>query len=130
LLADAIGSSPRGTQTRLAAALGVTVQTVNKWRQGQNMPEPERWSEIEVLLELPAGALARAAGIRSTQPTDDIVAEIRAIHVELRRLGDAFEQLAGKPLARPQSVPPRSRPAPHAAPQAVRSTPRGKDQRP
>lgn len=48
----------RGAQTRLAEAVGVEVQTVNKWVHGQTHPDPGRWASIEAALGWPEGAIA------------------------------------------------------------------------
>jgi DNA-binding transcriptional regulator YdaS (Cro superfamily) len=48
----------RGAQTALAAACGVTPQTVNKWVDGQVVPKPERWAAIEQALDMEPGHLS------------------------------------------------------------------------
>lgn len=48
----------RGAQTRLAEAVKVEVQTVNKWFKGQTHPDPARWAAIEQHFEWPAGEIA------------------------------------------------------------------------
>lgn len=48
----------RGAQTRLAEAIGVEVQTVNKWVHGQTHPDPARWAAIEEALGWPEGSIA------------------------------------------------------------------------
>lgn len=47
VLSRAIQNAPRGTQARMAIALGVVPQTVNKWAKGINGPEPEMFGPIE-----------------------------------------------------------------------------------
>jgi transcriptional regulator with XRE-family HTH domain len=64
LIADALNERGYGAQTELAKACGVRVQTVNKWKQGQTSPEPERWPIIEQALGLDEGKIAEEAGYR------------------------------------------------------------------
>lgn len=49
-LIDAFAAADRGLQSRIADALGVRPQTVNKWAKGQNLPEPDTWKRLEPLL--------------------------------------------------------------------------------
>lgn len=58
LIADAVTERGRGTQTRLAEAVGVEVQTVNKWVHGQTHPTPDRWAAIERFFGMEPGAIA------------------------------------------------------------------------
>lgn len=51
---EAVGR-PGWTQARLARALGIPAQTVNKWTQRHTTPDPKSWPAIEQALELPAG---------------------------------------------------------------------------
>lgn len=98
LLRDAFDRSPRGTQSRLAEAVGVSPQTVNKWASGANDPDPERWPEIEEALGLESGAIERAAMVGAAlrldkvtrRDVDEILERIESIHVSLRRLEDAL----------------------------------------
>lgn len=57
----------RGSQTRLAEAIGVTVQTVNKWAKEQTTPEPSRWPAIEAYFGWPTGTLELCAGMGITE---------------------------------------------------------------
>lgn len=51
---EAVGR-PGWNQARLAKALGVKPQTVNKWVKRQTKPEIGSWSKIEDALGLPQG---------------------------------------------------------------------------
>lgn len=92
LLVEAFASAPRGTQARVAEALGLPAPTVNKWAKGYNIPEPARWAEVEQLLGLTEGSIAQAAGI--TQPRDGRTFDDLAALVQ--RLGDAVTRLEGR----------------------------------
>lgn len=58
MLGEEVRRRGRGAQTRLAEAIGVEVQTVNKWVHGQTHPDPARWQAIEQALGWPAGSIA------------------------------------------------------------------------
>lgn len=58
----AFAAAPRGTQSRVADALGVRATAVNKWAKGYNVPEPQHWQQLEQLLDLPAGELTGEIG--------------------------------------------------------------------
>jgi len=115
VLTEAFSRLPRGEQSRIADALLIRAQTVNKWAKGYNVPEPERWAQLEELLHLEPGALAAAAGFTPPSPAFDI-AELVA---EVQRQGAAIARIEAR-LARraePRSgeAPTRSRePAPTA----------------
>lgn len=47
LISQAVKAGGNGSQTRLAEAVGVRVQTVNKWVMGQTTPEYHRLGAIE-----------------------------------------------------------------------------------
>jgi len=51
---------PGWNQARLARALDVRPQTVNKWVKGENRPPIERWSDLEQALELRQGTILDA----------------------------------------------------------------------
>ena len=53
----------RGAQTRLAEAVGVKVQTVNKWKSRQTCPEPDKWPAIDDHFELGDGYLRSVSGL-------------------------------------------------------------------
>jgi transcriptional regulator with XRE-family HTH domain len=61
-LVAAFAAAPRGTQSRVADALGVRATAVNKWAKGYNVPEPQHWQQLEQLLDLPAGELTGEIG--------------------------------------------------------------------
>lgn len=61
IIADELERRGRGAQTALAEALGVRVQTVNKWRLGQTTPEFARWPSIEHYFGWPDGYIAASA---------------------------------------------------------------------
>lgn len=107
LLVDALASAPRGTQTRIADEMGIRPQTVNKWRKGYNLPEPDRWTQLEHLLGLDDGAISRAAGI--TQPPDDaqsteeLRAELRRLDGEMRSLRAELDELRAAAVRPPRA---------------------------
>lgn len=74
-----------GSQTRLAEACGVAVQTVNKWKLGQTIPAPEKWPAIERALGLDDGEIAQAAGY--TGPTID------GLHLRLAALEEQVAEI-------------------------------------
>jgi hypothetical protein len=59
MLSEEITRRGRGAQTRLAEAVGVPVQTINKWVHGQTHPDPARWELIEHHFEWEDGEIAR-----------------------------------------------------------------------
>jgi hypothetical protein len=85
VIADALESKPRGTQARLAKALGVGAQAVNKWVHGQGAPDPSRWAAIEDFLELEPGTLQLAAGgpVTPKLTRDEHVAALRDAHLHM-----------------------------------------------
>jgi transcriptional regulator with XRE-family HTH domain len=50
------------SQRKLAEALGVSHSTVSFWEQGKTLPEPANVIDLERVLELESGALARLLG--------------------------------------------------------------------
>lgn len=120
VIAEALSAHGRGSQTRLATAIGVTPQTVNKWVHGQTAPEMERWGDIEVALELAPGTLRHAAGldIRGimfdvTPPHDaaDPAADtMTAVLDAVRQLDASMQRLEGRIRALEQRLDPTSRP--------------------
>lgn len=68
VIRDAVLRRGRGAQSELARTLGVPAQTVNKWMQGQNAPDPGKWTDIEKALELEPGTLDAVARPESSQP--------------------------------------------------------------
>lgn len=65
---DAV-ARPGWSQTRLAAAVGVRPQTVNKWVKGENTPPVDRLPAIEKALGLDEGTLVRLRLPVSITPT-------------------------------------------------------------
>lgn len=124
-LVAALGSAPRGTQSRIADALGVRPQAVNKWAKGYNVPEPETWARLEPLLremgllEDPARSDPPDTTSREeldvTQLVLGIAEEIRLLRVEFQRLGDAYQQLADPPRAPSDPPTPKRQRASRAA---------------
>jgi transcriptional regulator with XRE-family HTH domain len=82
----ALAAAPRGSQTSIARELGVAVTTVNKWAQGHNVPEPSRWQDVERLLGMPEGSLARAAGISQGRSLDDLLGLIESVAARVDRI--------------------------------------------
>lgn len=95
-IASYIASSGRGSQVKLAKALGVQPQTVNKWVKGQTCPEPERWAELEAAMGLEEGTLALESGL-TTFSNHGELAELRA---EVERLRQIVERLDSGQRAR------------------------------
>jgi hypothetical protein len=62
LIADELSQRGRGAQTRLAEAVGVRVQTVNKWQKRQTCPEPDKWPAIEEHFGLNPGTIRDVVG--------------------------------------------------------------------
>lgn len=89
LLDEHLRQRGRGAQTRLAEAVGVRVQTVNKWSKRQTSPEPDKWPAIEDHFELPRGTIRRAVGWDAAAPDD----EIAALRTDVRSLADAVQAL-------------------------------------
>lgn len=98
LIGAAIDEGGRGAQTRLADAVGVRVQTVNKWYLGQTSPDPDKWPAIEGHFGWDDGYILKQAMPRRTQ-TDEVSA-LREEVAELRRL---VEQRLGIPPDAPLS---------------------------
>lgn len=66
------------SQTWLAAELGVHQTTVSDWEKGRNAPRPDKFADIERLLDLEPGTLMAAQGYpvadgRPAQPPDLVV---------------------------------------------------------
>lgn len=135
VISTALQNAPRGTQTRIADALGVRVQTVNKWAKGYNLPEPQHLPQLEQLLRLKKGALQVAGAVairpdtsdigRLTQLVADTVAEVRDLRAEVAQLGVAVATLSTQPPAQPPSE--GSRPA--GASRARKATTRSRQPR-
>lgn len=86
----------RGAQTRLAEAVGVKVQTVNKWKARQTCPEPDKWPAIDEHFKLGDGYLRRVSGLTDPVVTNE-VAELRAEVAELRALVESMGTHVGVP---------------------------------
>lgn len=111
----------RGTQIRVADALGLPATTVNKWAKGYNLPEHHRWPDLERLLGLEPGSLAAAAGIMQPVDRGDEIEEIRN---ELQRQGAEIASLAGRVAALADRVLP-SEPVSGSGSRTVGSKSRG-----
>lgn len=105
-----------GAQTRLAEALQVRVQTVNKWVKGQTTPEPRRLPEIEAALEMEPGTLTSAAGLAGPTPPGSVLARLEAAEAEvaelrgeLSRIVHLVEQLEHRLGAKTPGTPGRPR---------------------
>lgn len=53
----------RGAQRSLARAVGVSDETVSRWRHGESVPTPDKWPAIEVALDYPPGTFETEAGV-------------------------------------------------------------------
>lgn len=91
LIADCVTSKGRGAQTRLAEAVGVEVQTVNKWVHGQTHPTPDKWDAIEDFFELPRGEIASRVVPRGATTTAEEVDRLNAVVVEMGERVAAME---------------------------------------
>lgn len=80
VVVDNLRQRGRGAQTRLAEAVGVKVQTVNKWSKRQTCPEPDKWEAIEDHFGLERGTLRRASGL-DERPTS-LGTDERLTHLE------------------------------------------------
>lgn len=78
LILEELRRRGRGAQTRLAEAVGVRVQTVNKWRFGQTTPEPDKWPLIEDHFGWPEGHIARESGLHEPLNAVDLVRQLLA----------------------------------------------------
>lgn len=95
LIADCVSSRGRGAQTRLAEAVGVEVQTVNKWVHGQTHPTPDRWPAIEAFFDMEPGEIAsRVVPRDGGETTAEVVA----------RLAEQVDALVGRLQALERSI--------------------------
>lgn len=81
IIQSEIASRPTGTGSALARAVGVTPETVSKWKRGDIVPDPSRFSAIEEFFELPSGTLRHAAGLA---PEGEVPLMRRLADLELR----------------------------------------------
>ena len=68
LIAEALEREGYGSQSRLARACHVKVQTVSKWKDGQIVPLPERWPVIEDFFGMDPGTLGRESKYTGAVP--------------------------------------------------------------
>lgn len=64
-----LGATKDGRASKLARAVGVSAETVSKWRRGKSSPGPDKYPAIEEFFGLPQGTLRSAAGMA---PTDEV----------------------------------------------------------
>lgn len=91
---------PGWNQARLARALQLRPQTVNKWVKGENTPPLERWASIEAALGIEPGTLMHHAseGLPPV-PYRDASEEAAQLRKEVDALKKVVSQLiAGQPL--------------------------------
>lgn len=88
-------SRRRGAKSELAHELGISPATVSKWVQGHTIPEVSRWGQVEELLELEAGSLARAAGIGVEDEAGLLRQEVGELRLELESFMGRVLELLG-----------------------------------
>ena len=125
VIAEAV-KRPGWTQVRLAKALGVRPQTVNKWVSGENTPPHERWDEIETALGLTPRTFVRLVmgedatsvlGLPAASEqlsledvrlsVDEVRLRLAAVELKLTQLLDRLEEQAPAP-GRAESPSPRA----------------------
>ena len=95
MIGDEVERRGRGAQTRLAEAVGVEVQTVNKWVHGQTHPDPARWAAIEQALGWPEGSIAlEVMPALGTDTTHDLLVKLVAQVEDLAGRVQALEARA------------------------------------
>jgi len=85
LAAEYIGqmlSEPGFTPIGLADSVGVAVQQVYRWRDGDTTPDPKHWGRIEAYFGQP-GAISRLHGLESPSPLPTYAQRIEAIERRL-----------------------------------------------
>lgn len=103
-------TAKRGDQTRLAEAVGVEVQTVNKWVKGQTHPDPARWAAIEEHLGWPEGEIAlRVMPALGTSTTHQLVVTLTE---QVQALADRVADLERRALGRTARSGSRGTPPP------------------
>jgi transcriptional regulator with XRE-family HTH domain len=94
----------RGAQTDLAKAVGVEVQTVNKWVHGQTHPDPARWASIEEALGWPEGSIAlQVMPSLDAAPLSVLLNDLAEQLEDLGRRVTALERSRRARAARPDS---------------------------
>lgn len=79
MIATELDRRPRGTPVRLAEHMGVTPQTITKWRKGEVHPEQDRWPDLERFFEWDEGEVARRVlPVEGVQSTLDLVRDLTA----------------------------------------------------
>lgn len=80
----------------------MTDQTVSKWKDGQVVPDPERWPTIEAALGMEPGHLSALSGLpTSADRLEELRARIRAevlaeVGDQLSEIRDQLARLAGE----------------------------------
>jgi DNA-binding transcriptional regulator YdaS (Cro superfamily) len=82
---------PGWSQARLAKALAIRPQTVNKWAKGENVPPMSRWPAIEAALELAAGSFLQL--VQGVVDLGQVVPTEASISDRLQALEDRFDRL-------------------------------------
>lgn len=82
LISKLVTDPTGGTQTSHAKALGVSVQTVNKWAKGHNVPDPSKWAAIERHFQLAPGAMVEAAGFAEVDSS--LAARVTQLEAQMR----------------------------------------------
>lgn len=96
MISSEVGRRGRGAQTDLAKAIGVEVQTVNKWVHGQTHPDPARWAAIEEALGWEPGTIAlRVMPALGSDSTHVLVIQLAEQVEDLARRVQALE--GGRP---------------------------------
>jgi len=85
IIRDEMRRRGNGAGSALARAVGVTPETVSKWKKGDTAPTPEKFPAIEEFFDIPTGTLRAAAGLAPEddvplmQRIDDLEAEMKVI---------------------------------------------------
>lgn len=94
MIATELDRRPRGTPVRLARHMGVTPQTITKWRKGEVHPDQERWPDLESFFEWDPGEVARRSlPVEGVQSTLDLVRDLTA---KVRDLAERVTALEGR----------------------------------
>lgn len=92
----------RGASAALAHALGVKPASVSRWRQGQSVPEPDKWPAIEKALGYPPGTFATEAGLDDA--SNAALTRIETLEAEMAALRQLFAEMRQAILKTDESI--------------------------